>query len=249
MRHLFCIFCWLIVLSSLAAQDAFNVLDTVTGPGYEQYLAEPLPGNNANWRELTEGIEYDDTLRERETVEEDTAEDPGMNPAAGKTATNLFQILLILIAVGLLALVVIQLRGSGNPFKANRRIKRAGADISLQEIEENLDSVDLRSPLERAITDGNYRRAVRLLYLQTIQLLDEKRLVRWQRDKTNGEYLRELEAGELRARFGEVTLVFERLWYGDRDLNQTQFTEVHREFLGLLDRIRQQSTTAKTTVL
>ena len=250
MRYLFCVLvCFGNGALPLGAQSVG--VDTVRGPGYEQYLTDPLPAPSADgWADLTDGIEYDDTLRERNPTEEETPQaTPTRNPSASRGATEAFKLLLLLVAVGLLVFAIVQWRGGNHFFKTNRRIKRRGADVSLREIEENLDSVDLRTPLERAIADGNFRRAVRLLYLQSIQRLDEKRLVRWQIDKTNGEYLRELAAGELRTRFAEVTLVFERLWYGERDLDRAQFTAVHREFNELLLRIEQHAVSPKSTAL
>ena len=62
---------------------------------------------------------------------------------------------------------------------------------------------------------GDYRTAVRLLYLSTLLLLEERNLLRYDRTLTNREYLRQVAdrpdlAGELRP----VVDTFDEVWYG-----------------------------------
>lgn len=73
--------------------------------------------------------------------------------------------------------------------------------------------------LARQYTEGGeYRSAVRALYLSTLAHLGSHRLISVARSKTNGAYERELQmrapAPELFSTFAAVNLSFEKAWYG-----------------------------------
>jgi hypothetical protein len=72
---------------------------------------------------------------------------------------------------------------------------------------------------------GDYRAAVRYLYLSSLLLLDERGLLRYDRSQTNREYLRSVThlpklAGILR----QVIEVFDRVWYGYQPLDERDYT-------------------------
>ncbi|MBN1977047.1 MAG: DUF4129 domain-containing protein [Anaerolineae bacterium] len=72
---------------------------------------------------------------------------------------------------------------------------------------------------------GDYRTAVRYLYLSTLLLLEERGLLRYDRSMTNREYLRSLaHKPELAAIFRDVTEIFDRAWYGYRQLDEKAYT-------------------------
>ena len=71
---------------------------------------------------------------------------------------------------------------------------------------------------------GDYRSAVRYLYLSSLLLLDERGLLRYDRSKTNREYLQSLTGSPGLARpLGEVIEVFDNVWYGNHSLDADSF--------------------------
>ncbi len=79
---------------------------------------------------------------------------------------------------------------------------------------------------------GDYRLALRALFLATLAHLGERRLVRIARSKSNGDYVRELtmrarDRDELRSRFSDTVRLFDWAWYGWHDVTHE-----------LLDRVR-----------
>ena len=71
---------------------------------------------------------------------------------------------------------------------------------------------------------GDYRSAVRYLYLSSLLLLDERGLLRYDRSKTNREYLRSLSnTPELSEPLNEVIDVFDNVWYGYHSLDEETF--------------------------
>ena len=71
---------------------------------------------------------------------------------------------------------------------------------------------------------GDYRSAVRYLYLSSLLLLDERGLLRYDRSKTNREYLRSISGSpELSEPLQEVIDVFDNVWYGYHELDEESF--------------------------
>jgi hypothetical protein len=77
---------------------------------------------------------------------------------------------------------------------------------------------------------GDYRNAIRYLYLSSLLVLDEQGVMRYDRSRTNREYLRSVAAKpELAKPLREVIDVFDRVWYGFEGVDeQTYQTYVER---------------------
>ena len=86
-------------------------------------------------------------------------------------------------------------------------------------------------------TGGDYRTAVRYLYLSALLLLEERGLLRYDRSLTNREYLRSVaHRPELAAVLREVIDVFDRVWYGFQTLSASEYEAYARR----VETLRQQ---------
>lgn len=84
---------------------------------------------------------------------------------------------------------------------------------------------------------GDYRSAVRYLYLSSLLLLEERGMLRYDRTQTNQEYLRSVAGSpELAAVLREVIDVVDRVWYGFQSLDDQAFSH----YAGLVERLKQQ---------
>lgn len=73
-------------------------------------------------------------------------------------------------------------------------------------------------------TAGDYRTAVRYLYLSTLLLLEEHGVLRYDRALTNREYLRRVAHDPtLSATLQNVVDVFDRVWYGFEPLDEVTY--------------------------
>jgi Domain of unknown function (DUF4129) len=73
---------------------------------------------------------------------------------------------------------------------------------------------------------GDYRTAVRYLYLSSLLLLEERGLLRYDRSLTNREYLRSVaHRPELAAVLRELIDVFDRVWYGFQLLEASEYEQ------------------------
>jgi hypothetical protein len=73
-------------------------------------------------------------------------------------------------------------------------------------------------------SNGDYRHAMRYLYLSALLLLDERGLLRYNRTLTNREYLRQVDRQpELHDDLKVVIDDFDRVWYGFEAVDQTDY--------------------------
>jgi hypothetical protein len=85
---------------------------------------------------------------------------------------------------------------------------------------------------------GDYRSAVRYLYLSALLLLEERGLLSHDRSKTNREYLLSLRnQPELETPLRQVVEVFDRVWYGYQPLGDQDYRYYERQ-VGKLRQLR-----------
>ena len=237
MEHRFAFSTWLCFLVTVA------VCQPADSSYYEQEVAVQQI-DREEWREATEGLDFTEwpeeekEEKEKEPKERDTSSD-GKNLLA---IANLFKYLIIGLGLALLVFIIVKLLGAESLFvRKDQKIKGEKILYELDEIEENLMEAELQTPIQKAIEDGNYALAIRLYYLAILREMTEKELLKWKKEKTNFEYLRELGSHPLRGEFKEVTRIFERVWYREEPLSRNDFSQIQPKFKGLLNKVASQS--------
>ncbi|MDR0575601.1 MAG: DUF4129 domain-containing protein [Tannerella sp.] len=81
--------------------------------------------------------------------------------------------------------------------------------------EENIHRINFDKEISLALNKGDYRLAIRLLYLQTLRFLSDNQLIDWQIHKTPTEYLYEIKNKEMKLPFRELTNHFLQVRYGN----------------------------------
>jgi hypothetical protein len=152
-------------------------------------------------------------------------------PTSFGTLTPLGWALLLLGGLLVVGLVVYAVRGARQSVVRDAKV-RAEAELD----EENITATEALNRAQGQARDGDYRNAVRYLYLGSLLWLDERKLLRYDRSLTNREYLQQAAAnGELRERLGPVVGTFERVWYGHRDLQEDDFRAYEQQVEQLRD--------------
>lgn len=92
---------------------------------------------------------------------------------------------------------------------------------------------DLNSLIESAARDGNYREAVRHLYQKALKELSRAGLIRWAANKTNLDYLYEMDSHPSSTSFRRLTRIYEYTEYGDFGIDRDGFVRM-RELYGTM---------------
>ncbi|MBS1660983.1 MAG: DUF4129 domain-containing protein, partial [Bacteroidetes bacterium] len=125
------------------------------------------------------------------------------------------------------AIIRIMMENNVQLFYRSSRKKKGtiGIDDQPEELEDNLEQ-----KLQQYISAQDYRQATRYLYLITLTLLNEKGLIRWHPEATNQDYQRQLSGSAWDRPFRALTGFYEKVWYGEFPLGQTQFERLHFYF-------------------
>lgn len=253
MKHLFWIFFW--GWAALYAQqpDSLTVLpepveataegaemETWEEPDLQPYTpppAKPIDLRKADqeqWSKAVAGLDYSkDRPRQPKEEKKQTTPDPGPSFNWGGLSSALGQILQVLAIIAAIAGIAYGIYRTMNAPR-NRQIARDGVEITLDNVEQYIHESDIERFLREALATGNYPLAVRLYYLQIIKQLSASGAIRWSREKTNRDYLRETRTHRLAAEFRATTRIYERVWYGNQPLDATAFQQIEPEFKKLL---------------
>lgn len=144
----------------------------------------------------------------------------------GRIASYIFASIVVLAFLWLLAIVISRLMNS----------------LGAEEVEdEGFESEYYQLPSARPLINeaakladrSDYRGAFRCAYLASISYLDEKKALRFERSRTNWEYLRELKSGGYELPFTELcplTLAFDRKFYGREGCTYEDYTSALNAF-------------------
>lgn len=203
----------------------------------QEKLNEKPVWSDEAWKESIKDVRYErDQKKEEET---ETPEIEETTPIAEESIdlsdwlqniflSDLAKIICIVIVIGLLTFLIIQL--------TRARIKSAKIkvqNVSMQvpeNLNEELPESDLERYLKIALEKSDFKTAVRILYLMTIQKMNDLELIRWKKDKTNRDYLNEMRQRHDYNEFRELTLMYEVVWYGERGVERFEFDQVRGAF-------------------
>ncbi len=106
--------------------------------------------------------------------------------------------------------------------------KEKSLDYSVHE--ENIHVLDFEPLIAEATQQGQYRRAIRLIYLHALKKLSDARKIDWQPGKTNHDYMAELSDTRLKTGFGDLSYFFDYAWYGEFDVEEKHLLRVRETF-------------------
>lgn len=143
----------------------------------------------------------------------------------GKVGLTIFQYALIVAVIVIIILLILK-----NNIRAVFYGKSASVAIDFKEFEEDIHKINFDQMIADAISRNDYRKAVRLHFLKLLKELTDNNLITWQIDKTNNDYSMELSNSKFSKQFQELALMYEYIWYGDFQLNETNFKSTISKF-------------------
>ena len=108
--------------------------------------------------------------------------------------------------------------------------KKSKEIATLQYEEENIEKIDLDKLIQQALSEKNYRLAIRYMYLKTLKELSKNQLIEWNFEKTNSDYYHEIKIPTVKENFKKVSYLYEYIWYGEFPIEQPEFTNAKQVF-------------------
>ncbi|MFW5886206.1 MAG: hypothetical protein ACOCUL_00475 [Bacteroidota bacterium] len=110
--------------------------------------------------------------------------------------------------------------------KVYRLFYTQGKVTDIPFIEQDLieQDVDFDKHILNEINLGNFRNAIRLLYVKLLYLLENKKIISYSKEKTNKDYLLELQKKTSFSKdFQKAADVYEYVWYGNFTIDKPEF--------------------------
>lgn len=228
------IWCILIFLWATLAEQAVFAQDVRANTQQQKYLNEPIQSqrfDERNWQKSVQGLDY--SLKKKKPPQAiKPKKDVNFKwPTLSKGIVLFLKILVIGMVVVILALLLRHFLSTPR----NRAVKTAiFAELSIEEIEENLEETELSPYIRKAIDQDNYVLAVRLYYLEVLKQLSGQKAINWRKNKTNRQYLQEMRNSKQHSDFRLLTLIFERVRYGGQTLSRPEFEKIEPGFQSFL---------------
>jgi hypothetical protein len=145
-------------------------------------------------------------------------------------------ILMFLVLAAIIVLVILRVTNSGaNSLFSGKAREQEKVDATLEDVD--IHAIDFEAQIREAIARSDYRLATRLWFLRTLKVLSDKELLHWQIDKTNSDYYYELSGAPIQKDFGEVSNVYDHIWYGEFPLDESAYKVAEEKFKSLSGKI------------
>jgi hypothetical protein len=94
--------------------------------------------------------------------------------------------------------------------------------VDYEVVEDTIYGVDFDAEIREALAAGDYRQAVRMVYLQTLSYLQDKGTIDWQPSKTPSQYMRQVN----QPAFSQLTRLFVLVRYGNFEASEDIFQQM-----------------------
>ncbi|MNG25700.1 hypothetical protein D3C84_1105960 [compost metagenome] len=84
--------------------------------------------------------------------------------------------------------------------------------------------------IQESIQNGEKRLAIRYYYLWLLKVMAQNNYIEWDIEKTNSDYLYELKSPANREDFTYLSYLYNYIWYGEFEMDETTFTKAENRF-------------------
>jgi hypothetical protein len=110
--------------------------------------------------------------------------------------------------------------------------------IPVTDIENNIHITNFKSLIEEAEKNNNYRLAIRYYYLWLLKSLTENEIIEYDVEKTNSDYKNEITSKNIKEEFSYTSYLYNYIWYGEFNVDETQFNKAKHAFINFLKAIK-----------
>ncbi|MBN2681620.1 MAG: DUF4129 domain-containing protein [Bacteroidales bacterium] len=183
------------------------------------------------WQKITGKTDYSENFKEFKPKEKKNKNNLNKNRdiKTSKQAILFLKIILVVVIIGVFAFVFYLLLKHFFNFFEEKVPRRKLGEI-VENLEDDLHNADFDFLLTKALEKGEYTLAIRILYLRIIKKLSDKEHIAWKRDKTNGQYVREMFSRKAGIQFALITNIYEQAWFGNYNIDQQLYTKVSGKF-------------------
>ena len=98
------------------------------------------------------------------------------------------------------------------------------------DIEKQLFVTNFEKLIQDTLTSGQTRLTIRYYYLWLLKKMSEKNIIEWDLEKTNSDYLYEINNENQKSDFAYLSYLYNYIWYGEFEIDQTTFEKAKTAF-------------------
>lgn len=102
--------------------------------------------------------------------------------------------------------------------------------VYYSDIEKNIHLLDFEKLIKESIAAGERRIAVRYYYLWLLKIMAQNHYIEWDIEKTNSDYLYELQRPVHREEFTYLSYLYNHIWYGEFEIDDATFIKTENRF-------------------
>jgi hypothetical protein len=177
-------------------------------------------------RKIIGDKDYSETHQEPEPEEETTPDE--IPVPRGIWDFEWLKIVAYAVIAGIVLLIVFLVVQN---LRIPKKIKQASTGGFKAESIEDIQELDIDTMLSKAMADADYKLAIRLYYLMLLRNLQNAGLIKWEKDKTNRDYINELHnSTSYYADVRRLTRSYEEVWYGEHVIPEPTLLTVISSF-------------------
>lgn len=192
------------------------------------------PLNKQKWEKYKKNRDYQEKPVKQK--EESNSKKPNFDIRGLSFLGSVFKMFLYFALVFGFAFIIFKLIEA--KFKSDAEIKNEKA-FFIEKLEEKIHFTDLDKLLQVYTQKQDFAMMIRIQYLIIIKELSAKNIIKWEVQKTNGNYLQEVFGTSIFESFKNVTQLYERIWFGEVKLNEAIYNKIAPDFLNTLEKIKQ----------
>jgi hypothetical protein len=110
--------------------------------------------------------------------------------------------------------------------------------LNAEILDENIDADNIVQLIQSSKKRGDFKLAIRYWLIQTLIQLESENVIQLDQNKTIAQYRKNFPIASLKSEFGELTKIFEYVWYGEYQLDSDQYDEIEDQFIRFLKSIQ-----------
>ncbi len=140
-----------------------------------------------------------------------------------------YLIYILLILFGIYIVVKLLVGNKASSFLTSQSTALAAINYE----EEHIENIDLDTYIDASIKGGDYRLAIRYMYMRTLKQLSASNKIEWDFEKTNRDYYNELEEDALKEHFKKISYLYDYVWYGEFTIDEARFNTAKLDFTNI----------------
>lgn len=135
---------------------------------------------------------------------------------------NFWRILMILLIAALVIFLIYMFVKNRKP--GDKKVVTEVADFEWNP--EVISKSELELRLEEALARNDYRECVRIYFTFILKELIRKNWIHWKKEKTNHDYLLEMNSKPNAFLFREAVRIYDLVWYGEYEIDESAFRQL-----------------------